>query len=686
MITRRHLIRTASQVASLFALGQSQPVMAQKGGRPLRSAQRSTLNVSAGDYYFDHKFINCVKGGSRIIGAPGSNATWYLEINDDHYPTEEARGIGFSIPLNGPGTYVAKWRGRGALTSPSFGNKRNAPAGSWRGGGADGNPVENGRFTFSSEGYITVYLKGPSVSDLVVCRAEEEARHDAGEIFRADYLHLLREFNGILRFSVGPDFTNRNVLRNWGDRPRASLLTYNSGRYVAQGKIGLARGQNHYQTMQPGGRPAAYAHGEIVHFHPEQDSSADDCTLDVGGRGAKPLLNEYLQKSATSGSNAATRLIARSNYTAIFDATLDAWLFNPQFAVAGHPLEVMIAECNAAGLPGWFSIPFYASDDYVKNAAQLFCEHYKPDTIYFEYANEIWNYGFGFPMTARSARYGQKLFGRNGNGLADLSSWYAVRFTQIARLIRQVFAARGQSGKVRMVLAGQGALGDKPDVLAYAIEDRRFRNEAVAEMRGDSAAINQADVISYALYYGGATFSYGKGWDRAIAKADTVKALVADFESKAPDRIASTFAWMKNDFLEGARATLSETGRFANWNRLAAKYGKEVMLYEGNHEVEPPGKEWCARYLGDESLGGPGGRIDRLLLAFFGSADYETVVQTYLSAFYALSQSRAASLFFIPGASPWRVFPETGRMPGGDTLNAPLANWRAHVKWNNGKS
>jgi hypothetical protein len=651
-------------------------------------AKKSNLIVSCGDFFKDHKFINCAKAGSRIIRDGAGSPDWYLSINADHYPTNSAFGIAFSTYLHGVGTYIIKWQGNGSVTGVSIGAKRNAAKGIWTGGGADGRVVTNGRFTCTGgNGYSVFIVKGPTISNLVICRVDEEDALDAGQIFRTDYLNLIKSFNGVLRFSISSDATNRSVLANWADRPQINLMTYNSGRYYANRKVGQVQGMNDYTAPAYVGMPATYAQAEIIHFTVDKENTATTCTLNVGGRGAKPLLNEYLAQPVTAGTNAATRLLATVNYTAVYDALLECWIFNSQYPVIGQPLETMIAECNAAGCPGWFSVPFYASDDYVKKYAQLFCDSYKPSVVYFEYVNEIWNYAFGFPMTTRAAKYGAKTLGLSGGNNADFSGWYGYRFSQVADIIRSVFMANGQAAKVKMVYAGQGAQGDSATSLQVVIENTRFQNKAVAALSGASTPISRTDVVSYAIYYGGmSTAASDNGW---TAIAGTVrgplKAAVDQYLSGDPKLVAAAFAWMKNDFLQREAQNLA--GRFKNWNALAAKYHKEVRLYEANHEVTPPSEAWCAANLGDPSYGdtsGTRGKIHQFLLAFYNSDAYQEVVTTYLRDFYALSQSAGFSLSGFCSPEPWSTFPKD--VPSDVTGNSalpPLANWRAHVVWNN---
>ncbi len=62
----------------------------------------------------------------------------------------------------------------------------------------------------------------------------------------------------------------------------------------------------------------------------------------------------------------------------------------------GVPYEVMIRLMNDHDLDGWVCIPHKASDDYIRNMAQLFRDELEPGRkLYIEYSNELWNWIFG---------------------------------------------------------------------------------------------------------------------------------------------------------------------------------------------------------------------------------------------------------------------------------------------------
>jgi hypothetical protein len=58
----------------------------------------------------------------------------------------------------------------------------------------------------------------------------------------------------------------------------------------------------------------------------------------------------------------------------------------------GAPVEVMIDIANKVNADAWFSMPYQASDDYIRKFADMVNERLKPGLkAYIEYSNEIWN-------------------------------------------------------------------------------------------------------------------------------------------------------------------------------------------------------------------------------------------------------------------------------------------------------
>lgn len=57
----------------------------------------------------------------------------------------------------------------------------------------------------------------------------------------------------------------------------------------------------------------------------------------------------------------------------------------------------MVELANALDADPWFNMPYRADDTFVRNFASYVSTHLEPGrTVYVEWANEVWNFGYGF--------------------------------------------------------------------------------------------------------------------------------------------------------------------------------------------------------------------------------------------------------------------------------------------------
>lgn len=65
--------------------------------------------------------------------------------------------------------------------------------------------------------------------------------------------------------------------------------------------------------------------------------------------------------------------------------------------VNGISVEYMVELANELDADPWFNMPYAADDNFVRNFATYVIRHLEPDrTVYVEWANEVWNFGYGF--------------------------------------------------------------------------------------------------------------------------------------------------------------------------------------------------------------------------------------------------------------------------------------------------
>jgi hypothetical protein len=112
----------------------------------------------------------------------------------------------------------------------------------------------------------------------------------------------------------------------------------------------------------------------------------------------------------------------------------------------GISLEYMVALANELDADPWFNMPYLADDTFVRNFATYVRTHLEPGRkVYVEWANEVWNFGWGFEASQWVAErvraqnldpdYGQWIVtGREAK--RDFDIWSDVFTGQADRLVR----------------------------------------------------------------------------------------------------------------------------------------------------------------------------------------------------------------------------------------------------------
>jgi hypothetical protein len=115
--------------------------------------------------------------------------------------------------------------------------------------------------------------------------------------------------------------------------------------------------------------------------------------------------------------------------------------------VNGMSLEYMVELANRLDADPWFNMPYQADDTFVRNFATYVSQNLEPGrTVYVEWANEVWNFGWGFEASqwvsqqAQAAGldpdYGQWIVAGQ-EAKRDLEIWSEVFADQSAlRLVR----------------------------------------------------------------------------------------------------------------------------------------------------------------------------------------------------------------------------------------------------------
>ncbi len=146
----------------------------------------------------------------------------------------------------------------------------------------------------------------------------------------------------------------------------------------------------------------------------------------------------------------------------------------------GMALEYMIQLANTLNADPWFCMPHLASDDYIRQFAQMVKKQLKPNLkVYIEYSNECWNSIFG---QARYCRDKGKELGLSDNDYQAQLRFYSRRSVQIFKIWQEVF---GGKDRLVRVLAAQSA--------------NPWTSEQVMDFED---AYKYADVLGIAPYFG----------------------------------------------------------------------------------------------------------------------------------------------------------------------------------------
>lgn len=146
----------------------------------------------------------------------------------------------------------------------------------------------------------------------------------------------------------------------------------------------------------------------------------------------------------------------------------------------GVALEYMIELANTLNADPWFCMPHLATDDYVRQFAQMVKKQLKPSLkVYIEYSNECWNSIFG---QARYCRDKGKELGLSDNDYQAQLRFYSKRSVQLFKIWEDVF---GGKDRLVRVLAAQSA--------------NPWTSEQVMDFED---AYKYADVLGIAPYFG----------------------------------------------------------------------------------------------------------------------------------------------------------------------------------------
>ena len=176
------------------------------------------------------------------------------------------------------------------------------------------------------------------------------------------------------------------------------------------------------------------------------------------------------------------------------ESTITDWSSRPTLGSAtqgslekGVAIENMIKHANATQTHPWISIPHAATDDYIRNAAELIRDTLDDGlAVRVEYSNEVWNLEYPQHSHARqmAASIGEQ------QDFTGAMRYYAHRSGEIFDIFEEVFTASGTNpdGMDRLVRV----LGSQADWEYVAHEVLGYKDVA-----------QRADALAIAPYFGG---------------------------------------------------------------------------------------------------------------------------------------------------------------------------------------
>ncbi len=274
--------------------------------------------------------------------------------------------------------------------------------------------------------------------------------------------------------------------------------------------------------------------------------------------------------------------------------------------VNGMSVEYMVQLANDLDADPWFNMPHKADDEFVRNFAVYVRDNLEPErTAYVEWANEVWNFGWGFEASHWVAA--QRGLPENTGLDPDLAHWIVAgrEAKRDMEIWSDVFA--GQAERLVRIAAGWAAVD--------------WVTAQVAEAMGGSF-----DAIAIAPY-----ITPTDDQRAAYSASTTVDQVLADTRAN----IATSIDWT------------------ANHERLArdwsTRLGRTIQLlaYEGGPHLD--------------------GRGDSYQAVFYSAANdprMGDIYREYLAGLDAAGMDLYVDFQFTgqPGAAPWGDFAKLHRL------------------------
>jgi hypothetical protein len=296
------------------------------------------------------------------------------------------------------------------------------------------------------------------------------------------------------------------------------------------------------------------------------------------------------------------------------------------WSVKGVPVEVMVALCNHLKVNPWFCMPHLASDDYVRQFAEVVKQNLDPSLkVHVEYSNEVWNGIF------EQHRYAEEQGKRLGLGPKErpwegAAMFHARRSVEIFNIWDQVFGSRS---RLVRVIAWQAAGG------AYWTDNM---------LLGQQDAAKHCDALAIAPY-----ISFMPSPENKNLRSDEVAkwSLGQVLDRVETNALPECIGWLRTQ------------------KAVADKYGLKLVCYEA----------------GQHLVGVGGGENNQALTDLLIAANHDPrmgiIYTKYLAAWREVGGDLMCLFSSVATSSKWGSW---GLLEGADETSSP--KFDTVVKWN----
>lgn len=447
-------------------------------------------------------------------------------LNSDGYPAgptlTSTIGLTLPTPIAYVGSYLIKWTGTGGFGTPNTTNisSLSGVTGASTGANPGGFTVTgtNGRIVLTiTTPALTFPIQLPSgsysnMANLVICRLADEAAITAGAVFMPEFLSAITTLNPRIERPMGWALSGGTDINmsQYAYRCPTTALSYFTNKFPPACFVAAATGGTGAAYTCNDTSPSsltAWTDGLMFQATFTLANTSTTPTIAPNGLAAKTIVDQ------SANTLSVGKISAGSIGTLVYDAILDQVIYQPGGIVAGPPVEIKVALCNALNKDYWHNFPFVYSDASITAETAYIAANLKSGlNACFELSNEMWNNALSWTVGLATKR-GTAL-GFSASSSLDLYGGVGLRYRQVMGLVTTAWGGRGGLSRA---LAWQTVDG----VLGTAVDTRLLQGGDLASVANGGAGnatwisktgnanyrtvgqrpIDFCDALSYAPYY-----------------------------------------------------------------------------------------------------------------------------------------------------------------------------------------